>query len=248
MAKWWSARRFDLLELGLISALASLAALAVPSSGQSHPERTLLEDTYGPDRFSENEEEWIVRDFFQDRRDGFFVDVGAGHYQANSNTYHLEHELGWSGIAVEPFRHFEADFQNHRPRTRFLPFFVSDVTGQQVKMFTLGEKFLASSSDASWVQRFGESPQEVMMPTSTLTDLLEKEGVSTFNFMSMDIELAEPLALAGFDVERFRPDLVCIEAHPEVRQQILDYFTRHRYVIVGEYLRADEKNLYFKPL
>jgi hypothetical protein len=48
-------------------------------------------------------------------------------------------------------------------------------------------------------------------------------------------------------VERFRPALVCIEAHPEVRQQILDYFAAHRYVVVGKYLRIDEANIYFTP-
>ena len=64
----------------------------------------------------------------------------------------------------------------------------------------------------------------------------------------MDIELSEPKALAGFTIERFKPELVCIEAHPEVRQQILDYFARHQYVVVAKYLRADDKNLYFTPL
>jgi hypothetical protein len=63
----------------------------------------------------------------------------------------------------------------------------------------------------------------------------------------MDIELSEPKALAGFDIRRFKPQLVCIEAHPEVRQQILDYFAANRYVIIGKYLRADDKNLYFMP-
>jgi hypothetical protein len=64
----------------------------------------------------------------------------------------------------------------------------------------------------------------------------------------MDIELSEPKALAGFDAQRFKPQLVCIEAHPEVRQQILDYFAVNQYVVIGKYLRADDKNLYFKPL
>lgn len=36
----------------------------------------------------------------------------------------------------------------------------------------------------------------------------------------MDLELHEAAALAGFDIQRFRPALVCIEGHPEVRQQI----------------------------
>jgi hypothetical protein len=53
--------------------------------------------------------------------------------------------------------------------------------------------------------------------------------------------------LKGFNIERFRPALVCIEAHPEVRQQILDYFSHHNYVVVGKYLRADLASLYFSP-
>ena len=38
------------------------------------------------------------------------------------------------------------------------------------------------------------------------------------------------------------------DLHPEVRQQILDYFARHHYVVAGKYLRADTANLYFAPL
>jgi hypothetical protein len=64
----------------------------------------------------------------------------------------------------------------------------------------------------------------------------------------MDIELWEPKALAGFDIERFRPALVCVEAHPEVRQSLLDYFATHHYTVVGKYLRADDSNLYFAPI
>ena len=85
------------------------------------------------------------------------------------------------------------------------------------------------------------------MPAIRLTDLLDRAGVSTFDFLSVDVELAEPKVLAGFDIDRFRPALVCIEAHPQVRQQILDYFAAHGYVLMGRYLRADLQNLYFAP-
>ena len=71
--------------------------------------------------------------------------------------------------------------------------------------------------------------------------------VTAVDFLTIDIELWEPKALAGFDVERFKPALVCIEAHPQVRQQILDYFALHSYTVVGRYLRADAQNLYFMP-
>jgi hypothetical protein len=77
--------------------------------------------------------------------------------------------------------------------------------------------------------------------------VLDQAGVKSIEFLSMDIELAEPKALAGFDIDRFRPALVCIEAHADVRQQILDYFAKHRYTVIGKYLRVDPNNLYFQP-
>jgi hypothetical protein len=86
------------------------------------------------------------------------------------------------------------------------------------------------------------------VPTITLNDLLARERITRLDFMSMDIELAEPRALAGFDIERYMPALVCIESHSEVRQPILDYFARHHYVVAGKYLRMDTQNLYFVPI
>ena len=63
----------------------------------------------------------------------------------------------------------------------------------------------------------------------------------------MDIELAEPDALAGFTIQRFAPRLVAVEAHPPIRQQILDYFTRQGYSLVGKYWRIDSENFWFTP-
>jgi FkbM family methyltransferase len=207
-----------------------------------------LQATYGPTRYSQFAEEWIIRDFFKDRRGGVFVDVGANHYRDSSTTYYLEKHLGWSGLAVEPLQQFEADYRTHRPATRFLPFFVSDVSDEQAKLYVNDQHTVMSSSDRAFTERMGKNTREMLVPTITLDDLLAKHGVTAFDFLSMDIELSEPKALAGFEVRRYRPELVCIEAHPEVRQQILDYFARHGYVMVGKYLPADEHNLYFTPL
>ena len=58
-----------------------------------------------------------------------------------------ENSLNWSGIAVEPLREFEADYRTHRPRTRFLPFFVSDVSNEVAKLYVLEKNTLISSAD-----------------------------------------------------------------------------------------------------
>ncbi len=54
-------------------------------------------------------------------------------------------------------------------------------------------------------------------------------------------------ALAGFDIERYRPALVCIEAHEEVRRRVLDYFAGHGYRRVEAYDGLDPLNYYFTP-
>ena len=87
----------------------------------------------------------------------------------------------------------------------------------------------------------------VSVPTTTLNHVLDQAGIASLDFASIDIELHEPQALAGFDIQKYAPALACIEAHPEVRQAILDYFHAHGYVVVGKYLRMDPKNLYFTP-
>jgi FkbM family methyltransferase len=197
-------------------------------------------------RNSRNFEELIARDFFQDKRDGVFLDVGANHHAEDNNTYYLEKVLGWSGVAVEPLSEFAAGYAANRPRTRFVAMFASDVKDQTVTLFVPPDDDKSASGTKHGDDH--EKDTERTVPTTTLTHVLEQAGISRIDYLSMDIELAEPKALAGFDLARFRPALVCIESHPEVRQQILDYFTSRGYVLVGKYLRVDPHNLYFTPL
>jgi FkbM family methyltransferase len=249
-----STKRFDAVELAAVFAFAMFVGAVtvyqlMPPRIVAYPpaaEGAELATRYGPDRNSEHEEEWIIRDFFDDRRNGTFVDVGANDYRIGSNTYYLETALGWSGLAIEPQQQYAAGYTRYRPRSRFLPLFVSDVSDTEVSMYYVPGNPMVTSQEKWWVDRLGTA-KEMKAPTVTMNDLLTREHVDHFDFLSMDIELAEPKALAGFDIERFRPALVCIEAQPQVRQAILNYFPQHRYTLVAKYLRIDGANLYFAP-
>ena len=246
------AKRFSLLQLVLAwVVLVGVAACSRPpaSTGPNvEPEAEELKAKYGPTKNSYGPEEWIVRDFFRDKRDGVFLDVGANHYQSTSNTYYLEQHLNWSGVAIDALQEFAADYQKFRPRTKFFAFFVADKSNERAKMYVLKKNKQIGSGDKKFAEQHGDKAKEIEVATITLTDLLDSEKIAKIDFLSLDIELFEPKALAGFDIDRFRPQLACVESHPEVRQQILDYFAKHRYVVVGKYLRADPNNLYFTPM
>jgi FkbM family methyltransferase len=247
-------KRLPLLYVACVSIILGVGSAAItriatrPSRGPTvEPEARPLLKKYGPMHNSYGAEEWIVRDFFGDKREGFFVDVGANHYKITSNTYYLETSLNWSGIAVEPQKEFQADYAKFRPRTRYFPFFISDTSNERAKLYVLENSTQTSSGDKTFTEQPGKKVQELAVPTITLTDLLDSERVQRVDYMSIDIELWEPKALAGFDIDRFQPKLVCIEAHLQVRQQLLEYFAQHHYMLIGKYLRADVNNLYFTP-
>ena len=61
----------------------------------------------------------------------------------------------------------------------------------------------------------------------------------------MDIEGSEPAALAGFDIEKYQPKLVCIEAAAANREILLAYFEKHSYQRIED--KRDTTNWYFTP-
>ena len=125
---------------------------ANPYPTQSSFELQAFRDRYGPYHYSEREEEWMIRDYF--RIDGtacssMWAPITIA---PASKTYYLESNLGWSGIAIEPQREFAADYGRFRPRTKFFPFFVSDVSNKTARLFVLKAQPLMASSDKEFVK------------------------------------------------------------------------------------------------
>ena len=204
-----------------------------------------LHARYGDALYSQDDEEPLIRAFFDDRRNGVFLDVGAGDPVKNSTSYYLEKHLGWHGIAVDALAEYVADYARLRPATRFFSYFVNDKSGGKRDFYASAEKDFSSGT--------GDDPrggtyQKRQVSTITLDDLLAREGVTHVDFLSLDIEGGEPAALAGFSIGRFQPGLACVEIHsPEHGRAISEYFTLHGYREITAYRSMDPINRYFAP-
>ncbi len=201
---------------------------------------------YGPPKYSQYLEELIARDYFKDEKKGFFLDVGAGDALFNSTTAYLEKNLEWTGIAIdaEP-KHLES-YLKERRGTRFFAFFVGDKDGENVDFYVNDQEWRDSSGVKSFADSHGKR-RVIKVPEITLNTLLDRQGVRRIDFLSMDIEQAEPMALAGFDIRRFRPRLVCIEMQKETKDAINAYMTEHGWVEIEKYLQWDSVNGWFMP-
>ena len=203
-------------------------------------------------RYSQFDEELVIRDFFQDRKGGFFLDVGSAQPDTMSTTYYLEKHLGWSGIAVDALARYAPAYKELRPRTAFFSYIVTDHAGTKDKFYIVpGAPGLSSTEEGRVFRGTKLFQQEVEVPTTTLDLLLERNGVEKIDFLSMDIEHGAPKALAGFDIEKYQPELVCIEHswehNREYNDALLGWFDAHGYEKLDRYEAFDSINWYFTP-
>lgn len=226
------------------AAWPTLVPPRVPVPAKRYAEE--LERKYGRKHYSYFNEEALIRDFFQDERNGYFVDVGASHYEKVSNTYYLEKSLGWRGIGVDAQDRYAADYARYRPNTKYLVYFVGarETSGKQVEFLVdLEDEYHSSGVDGSVVH----PSKKLLVPSITLDELLERQDVTKVDFVSMDIEDGEPAALAGFSLQRWQPRLVCVEMHPMGERPIREYFSKNGYVQLVTYTFVDLLNGYFAP-
>ena len=224
-------------------ALAALAsAFSLAASVQAEPR--VWDLTPHEKRYSQFNEELVIRHFLKERRDGVFVDVGCYHWKQDSTTYYLEAHLGWSGVGIDALPWLRAGYEKNRKATRFFNHIVSDTSGGKQTLFSAGP---LSSTDEERIEAWlpDQKRKSIEVETITLDDLLDRAGVTKIDFLSIDIEGGEAAALRGFDIGRFRPELVCIEVAGANRDVVAKYFAKHGYERLEEYDPYDSVNHYY---
>jgi FkbM family methyltransferase len=233
------------MRAAVAAVLVVVAGLQVARAGSQTTRRDILGK--GRSEYSQHDEELIVRDYFQDRRDGSFLDVGCAWPIKHSNTFHLEHRLGWRGVGVDALPDYAEAWKKRRSRSRFFQFAVTDRAGDTVSFFRSDLLGISMLRPAQEHLDRGVRYEEIKVATITLTKLLELAGLDRIDFLSMDIEGAELPALAGFDIARFRPALACVESKPENRQGLDAYFAAAGYARLERYAKRDAVNAWYAP-
>lgn len=145
-----------------------------------------------------------------------YVDVGANHPYDLSITASL-YDQGWRGLLVEADPYFAGQLRRFRPHDQVVEVAASDRTGEITFHRVLGTGLgTLSGSEAHAAEDAGFAVEEFLAPTKPLNQILEEYFAnrpgSDIHFMSIDVEGAEPLVLAGLDLNRFRPWVICVEA------------------------------------
>lgn len=156
-------------------------------------------------------EQTLIREFFDHKNNGYYVDVGANHPTIESQTWHLE-QLGWKGLLLEPIPDYCELLKRERNGTVVQYACSSPENHNKVlKLIAAGGHSTLNSIPIA----MGDRSQETIDVTcKTLDSILEENNVPIgFEFISIDIEGHEMEMFKGFTLTKWKPELVLLEDH-----------------------------------
>ena len=163
--------------------------------------------------FAQNNEDVLLWRCFRDKKQGFYVDVGASSPITDSVT-HLFYEEGWAGINLDPLPERVAELSRLRPRDKTLCVAAGAVAGNVKLTRQRGMGGLSTLGDARspQVAEYMAQAWEIDIQVVPLSQVLQEEQVAEIDFLKIDVEGAETAVLEGLDLSRWRPAVILVEA------------------------------------
>jgi FkbM family methyltransferase len=167
------------------------------------------------------QDEIVYTNFFKNKKNGTFLDIGAHDGIEISNTKFYE-DIGWKGICVEAIPEIYARLCENRPGSICEWGAVYNKNGEVSFRVNSGYTEALSGVEEAYDDRHvsriekeqiqhGGSSKLITVPCFTVTSLLEKHNMNEIDFMSLDVEGAEVKVLQGIDFSKILIKVITIE-------------------------------------
>lgn len=168
--------------------------------------------------YAQNYEDVMLNRIFRGKKQGFYIDIGAFHpfFKSTTNAFY---QAGWNGINIDVSQVNISNFEHYRDRDINIcaaigkdgaekEFFIVEGTTRSTSLPELAVKYKAEKMPGSFKK----------VKTVSLTALCELNKVQEIDYISIDVEGSEKDVLESFDLEKFRPKVIVIEAtYPETQ-------------------------------
>lgn len=207
--------------------------------------------------FSQWSQDYYVNKlFFNDNKNGIFVDVGAASGTNGSNSYFFEKNLGWNGVCIEPI---PSSYSILRKERKCLCFNSCAYDRFDVVDFTITNGFveLSGISDEyndKHLQRIecernnhkGQVNEKIKVLTAPLQWYIDSAGYKIIDLLSIDTEGSEFSVIKGIDFEKTHINVICFEDnYIEKSIPILEYLLSKNFTLVmrlgGDFILTNNK-------
>lgn len=167
------------------------------------------------------QDQYVYENFFKNKQNGVFVDIGAHDGISLSNTYFFEKFMGWKGICVEPNPEVYNQLKQNRnclcvqgciyDKRESVPFL--KITGYAEMLSGIMENY-----DPQHLRRiqneiayYGGKSEIIDVKCYNLTQLLLDNGIQHVDYLSIDTEGGEFGILRSIDFSRLDIDVIEVE-------------------------------------
>ena len=189
---------------------------------------------------AQNKEDRVIVQYFEGKRDGVFVDVGAHDGVQFSNTHLLETDYDWTGVCIEPnpesyrklvknrpnSKCFEVAIVNHEPRRvqLLVPCGVAVLGSTSPSRKGIGQILSINPSNVSYQKHSvqGEPLGVILEPMFPELDSFNEwtdGGLAhdpVYDLLSIDTEWTELDVLKSAMLYKFIPEVIVVEANDSV--------------------------------
>ncbi len=164
--------------------------------------------------YSQNGEDLILNRLLEDKKEGFYIDIGAHHPIRFSNT-HFFYKKGWNGINIDAMPGSMKLFELIRKRDINLETGIASQKGTQT-YYQFNEPAL-NTFDIKEVKAKVNKNYKLINSLSVKVDRLDnilEKYLSTYqeiDFMNIDVEGNDEEVLLSNNWDKYRPKLILVE-------------------------------------
>ncbi|MEM0966364.1 MAG: FkbM family methyltransferase [Verrucomicrobiota bacterium] len=199
--------------------------------------------------YSQFGEDLLVQDFFGlYKRSGNYIDIGAFHPIAKSNTY-LFYRKGWRGLAIEPNPDLEKLWKRYRPSDQFVSAGVT-ASLEESKLLNYINHPMAPernyiSSEKS-TDRTAVNRKVALLPIGQLTKRFQQMW-NHLDLLNIDCEGLDFEILSAFPFDQIRPKCIVVDDFDRsTRSKTSKFLLDSRYCLFAQariskiFVRLDE--------
>ena len=164
--------------------------------------------------YSQNGEDLILSRFLNNKKGGFFVDVGAHHPIRFSNTY-LFYKKGWTGINIDAMPGSMTQFNKIRPKDINIESGVG-LKNDKLTFYQFNESALNTFSKKEALSKNKDGYEIIksnLVQVESLENLLDKymPKNTKIDFLNIDVEGKDEEVLISNNWEKYNPNYILVE-------------------------------------
>lgn len=174
-----------------------------------------------------------VHSILGDKRNGYFVELGASDGIYLSNTYFFEKVLGWNGICIEPNPKYYSQLESNRT-SHISNYCVSSINDKDLEFALCGH----ASGTTITAGPFTKSNDIINVKTKTLDSILLSFNAPTIiDYLSLDVEGHEIEVLKNFPFDKYIFNCITVEHNephtgPKMQKDLRELLTSNGYIFV----------------